>query len=111
MGFYPFTTGAITTPLLRLPAGPVAFVLNLVRFPDPARAGTLVDQNHAFYEQVRAAGGVLYPVSGLEVSPEQWRAHYGPTWSPLVAAKQRFDPRRGLTPGQGTFGRAEAPPR
>lgn len=107
--FYPVSTGAIQTPLLRLPAGPVAFVLNLVRFPHAARAGALVDQNRSLYERVRAAGGVLYPVSGFGVSPEQWRAHYGPAWSTVVAAKQRFDPRRGLAPGQGIFGRAGSP--
>ena len=103
--FYPITTEQITTPLFRLPAEDVVFPFNLVRFPpdDPTQAAQLVSQNRVLYERVRAAGGVLYPVSGFPLAPVDWREHFGDLWPAVRSAKERFDPRHGLTPGQGLF--------
>ena len=103
--FYPITTEQITTPLFRLPAEDVVFPFNLVRFPpnDPTQAAQLVSQNRVLYERVRAAGGVLYPVSGFPLTPVDWREHFGDLWPAVRSAKERFDPRHGLTPGQGLF--------
>jgi FAD/FMN-containing dehydrogenase len=103
--FYPITTAQITTPLFRLPAENVVFPFNLVRFPpdDPTQAAQLVSQNRALYDRVRAAGGVLYPVSGFPLAPADWQEHFGDLWPAVRSAKQRFDPRQLLTPGQGLF--------
>ncbi|MEU8118855.1 FAD-binding protein [Spirillospora sp. NPDC049024] len=109
--FYPIPTGRITTPLLRLPAEGTVFPFNLVRFPvddDPAQAERMVTQNRALYDRVRAAGGVLYPVSGFPFTPDDWRDHFGELWPAFRSAKERFDPGRVLTPGQGVF--AAVPP-
>lgn len=105
--FYPITTQQITTPLFRLPAEYVVFPFNLVRFPsdDPARAAQLVSQNRMLYDRVRAAGGVLYPVSGFPLTPADWQEHFGDLWPAVRSATQLFDPRHALTPGQGLFAR------
>jgi FAD/FMN-containing dehydrogenase len=103
--FYPIGTEQITTPLLRRPGEEVVFPFNLVRISsaDPTQAERLVKQNRVFYDLVRAAGGVLYPVSALPLSPVDWRDHFGDLWPAVRAAKERFDPRHRLTPGQGLF--------
>ena len=103
--FYPITTQQITTPLFRLPAEDVVFPFNLVRFPpdDPTRAAQLVSQNHMLYDRVRAAGGVLYPVSGFPLTPADWQEHFGDLWPTVRSATELFDPRHALTPGQGLF--------
>jgi cytokinin dehydrogenase len=102
--FYPITTEQITTPLFRLPAEDVVFPFNLIRLPsDPAQANRPVNQNRALYDRACTAGGVLYPVSGFPLSPVDWREHFGDHWPAVLTAKERFDPRRRLTPGQGLF--------
>lgn len=62
-----------------------------------------MNQNRLFYDRMRAAGGVLCPVSGFPLSPVDWREHFGDMWPAVRAAKERFDPHRRLTPGQGLF--------
>jgi cytokinin dehydrogenase len=103
--FYPFDTAALTTPLLRMPAEPVVFPLNLVRIPsgDAELARDLVARNAAVYERVRKGGGVLYPVSAFPMTGAEWRRHFGDAWPPFRDAADRFDPRRTLNPGQGMF--------
>ncbi len=103
--FYPITTGQITTPFFRLPDEDVVFPFNLVRFSpaDPAQAQRLVRQNRVIYDRVRAAGGVLYPVSGFPLAPTDWEQHFGDLWPAFQSAKERFDPQHGLTPGQGMY--------
>jgi len=103
--FYPITTEQIATPMFRRPAEDVVFPFNLIRVPsgDAMQAERLVKQNRVFYDSVRAAGGVLYPVSAFPFSPVDWREHFGDLWPAVRAAKERYDPRHRLTPGQGLF--------
>jgi FAD/FMN-containing dehydrogenase len=103
--FYPITTAQITTPLFRLPAEDVVFPFNLVRFPpdDPTQAAQLVSQNRALYGRVHAAGGLLYPVSGFPLTTLDWQQHFGDLWPAICSAKERFDPRHALTPGESMF--------
>lgn len=103
--FYPITTAQIRTPYFRLPPEDVVFPFNLVRFSsaDPARAAQLVNQNRAIYDRVRAGGGVLYPVSAFPLAPADWQKHFGDLWPAFHLAKQQFDPRHGLAPGQGIY--------
>jgi FAD/FMN-containing dehydrogenase len=100
--FYPLRTDAFRAPLVRMPEGPVAFVFNLVRIPATNDAGQIermVAANRAIYQRVREAGGVLYPVSALPMSPDDWRTHFGPAWTRLAEARRRYDPNDLLTPG------------
>ena len=81
-----FRREAVASPLVRLPADELVYVLNLIRFPttaDNAEASRLVDANRAIYERVLAAGGSLYPVSAFPMSPAAWQRHFGPAWNLL----------------------------
>ena len=65
----------------------------------------LLAQNRAFLEEARAAGGTLYPISAVPSTQDDWRAHFGGSlgWAMFALAKQLFDHRRVLTPGQRIF--------
>jgi cytokinin dehydrogenase len=100
--FYPMSREAVRTPLLRLPDEPVVFVLNVIRIPasaDRAAAERMVAHNRMLYERIRDRGGVLYPVSALPMSAEDWQRHFGATWPGFLDAMRRYDPAGILTPG------------
>ncbi|MDH6213913.1 FAD-binding protein [Streptomyces pseudovenezuelae] len=102
----PLTGSALHAPLLRRPPGELLCLLSLMRTAPPERpdvVGQLVAANRAVYERARAVGGVLYPVSALPMTPEDWRAHYGPAWDDLVRAKALYDTNRILTRGYGLW--------
>ncbi|MGW3286371.1 FAD-binding protein [Streptomyces sp. NPDC001002] len=102
----PLTGSALHTPLLRRPPGELLCLLSLMRTAPPERpdvVGELLTANRAVYERARAVGGVLYPVGALPMTPEGWRAHYGPVWEDLVRAKALHDTNRILTRGYGMW--------
>ncbi|MCS3446628.1 MULTISPECIES: FAD-binding protein [Bradyrhizobium] len=104
--FYPLNTRASGTPLVRWPDGNIAFCFNIVHMPAPADAtgvGQTLSKNRLFYEQIRGAGGVQYPVSALPMAPEDWERHFGSAWPKLRDAKRRYDPANLLTPGYNLF--------
>lgn len=104
--YYPMTTGAFRTPLLRIPGGRVMFPFNIVRLPatdDQAAIDQMIKQNRTFYDRIRSAGGLLYPVSALAMSKNDWRAHFGPSYSLLSSAKTKYDPQHIFTPGYEVF--------
>jgi cytokinin dehydrogenase len=104
--YYPMRTGAFGTPLVRLPDETVAFPFNAIRIPasaDPARIALMIAQNRAFYDRIRRAGGVQYPVGAVPMSPDDWKDHFGSKWPLLRDAKQRYDPENLLTPGYNVF--------
>jgi cytokinin dehydrogenase 1-like protein len=43
------------------------------------------------------------------LSPADWVAHYGLLWLPFFLQKLRFDPRRTLASGQGSFDDLDSP--
>jgi cytokinin dehydrogenase len=99
-----FHRRSVTSPLLRLPAGGLCFTFNLIRIPPTGdTADQLVAANRAVYERVHAAGGTLYPVSALPMTPPDWREHFGSAFGRLREAKQNFDPDHVLTPGYELF--------
>jgi FAD/FMN-containing dehydrogenase len=103
---YPMQTSACRTPLVRLPDEAVAFPFNLIRIPaaaDTARIEQMVAQNRAFYDRIRRAGGVQYPVGACPMSPDDWTDHFGPKWPLLREARRRYDPDNLLTPGYNIF--------
>jgi cytokinin dehydrogenase len=80
----------------------VIFVLNIIRIPgsnDPAAAERLVARNRVLYERIRDQGGVLYPVSALPMSADDWQRHFDTAWPGLQDARRRYDPAGILTPG------------
>ncbi|MGD9886233.1 MAG: FAD-binding protein, partial [Reyranella sp.] len=107
--YYPMSSRAVRTPLLRLPDEAVVFPFNLIRIPasgDRGEAEHAVGQNRELYERIRDAGGVLYPVSALPFSPDDWKRHLGARWQSLREAVGRYDPANILTPGYEPFGSA-----
>lgn len=106
ISFYPISTAAQRTPLMRMPAGKTAFVFNLIRMPDAsdaARVDRMLSQNRSIYERIRKTGGVLYPPSALQMSRGDWQRHFGEAWQALAAAKRQFDPKDVFKPGYETF--------
>jgi cytokinin dehydrogenase len=100
--FYPLATAAMRTPLARLPDEAQVFVLNLIRIPasnDRAMAERMVAHNRQLYERLRNAGGTLYPVSALPMSPDDWQRHFGAAWPAFHQAMQHCDPSGILAPG------------
>ncbi|HMF59322.1 MAG TPA: hypothetical protein VK595_03070, partial [Vicinamibacterales bacterium] len=99
---YPMSTMAVRTPQARLTDEPVAFPFNLIRIPasnDRSSAERMVAQNRVLYERIRNAGGILYPVSAMPMSSDDWRHHFGSAWQPLRDAMQHYDPANILAPG------------
>lgn len=104
--YYPMRTGALRTPLLRLPHEGVVFPFNLIRIPaskDAAEVERMIARNRALYDRIRRAGGVLYPVSAFPMSGDDWKEHFGPKWLSLRDARRRYDPLGTLTPGYNLF--------
>lgn len=103
---YPLFTSAFRTPLVRIPDEGVVFPFNVVRIPasnDAATMELMVAQNRLLYDLIRKAGGVQYPVSAFPMSGDDWKDHYGSSWSRLDEAKRRYDPNNLLTPGYNLF--------
>jgi FAD/FMN-containing dehydrogenase len=104
--YYPMTTDAFRTPLLRIPDGSVIFPFNIVRLPatdDQATIDQMVAQNRTFYDRIRSAGGLLYPVTAMAMSKNDWKTHFGPSYSLLSSAKAKYDPQHIFTPGYEVF--------
>ncbi|MGY3033549.1 cytokinin dehydrogenase [Bradyrhizobium sp. USDA 4354] len=104
--YYPMLTDSCRTPLLRLPDERVVFPFNLIRIPassDKANADRQLVRNRAVYDRIRSAGGMLYPVSALAMSSQDWADHFGPRWPLLRDAKRHYDPGGILTPGYDLF--------
>jgi cytokinin dehydrogenase len=105
---YPLTRGLLRTPLLRVPDEPVVSLLSLLRTAAPDSggalpAGTMLGDNRALFLRARDLGGDQYPIGSIPMTTSDWRAHFGARWPFLAAARQRYDPRGILTPGQGIF--------
>jgi cytokinin dehydrogenase len=102
----PLSGRVLRAPLLRRPPGELLCLLSLMRTApptDPDAVRRMVAANRALYDRARALGGVLHPVSALPMTPEDWRAHFGPAWPELARAKDRYDPRHILTRGYGLW--------
>ena len=100
---WPFRPTAFTRPFVQAPAGPVAFILGLLRTTATADPELLLADAVSVHRQVREAGGFRYPAEATPFTPEDWRDHYGPDWPAFRAAKAEYDPRRVLSPGHGIF--------
>lgn len=104
--YYPMTAGAFRTPLLRIPGGSVTFPFNIVRLPatnDRAAIDQMAAQNRTFYDRIRSAGGLLYPVTAMAMSKDDWKTHFGSSYSLLSSAKAKYDPQHLFTPGYEVF--------
>lgn len=107
MLLYPMLTSVLKAPLFRVPDEEVIFIFSILRTAAPdtgaISADAMIAANRTLYKQARDLGGFQYPIGSIPTTPADWRAHFGPEWPFLVQARQRFDPRGILTPGQGIF--------
>jgi FAD/FMN-containing dehydrogenase len=103
---YPVPRGEFTRPFVTLPDSPVIFLLALLRAvnpPNQAEVDRLLADNRRLYDRARAVGGTHYPVGAINLTPADWRDHYGSRYPRFLAAKKRYDPNHVLTPGQHIF--------
>ncbi|MFT3774326.1 MAG: FAD-binding protein [Minicystis sp.] len=102
---YPLVTKKLKQPMFRVPNEKVAFLFDILPTipPDPGLINLVLQQNRALFEQNRAQGGTHYTISAVQLSPADWRAHFGSSWSALSAAKQANDPANILGAGVNVF--------
>jgi cytokinin dehydrogenase len=82
------------------------FPFNIIRLPatsDQATIDQMVVQNRTFYERIRSTGGLLYPVTAMVMSEDDWKIHFGSGYSLLSGAKTKYDPQHLFTPGYEVF--------
>jgi cytokinin dehydrogenase len=75
---YPFATGLVTAPGVRLPGEPLAFLLALLRTAppgDPRAVTAMLRANRAMHEHVAALGGFTYPVGSIDVGDRSGKSH------------------------------------
>ncbi len=106
-GFYPLLTAKLTRPMFRVPAEPVVYLFDLLRFPHPGdtRTADMLAQHRRYYDLAVSLGGTRYLVGAIpDMTQQDWRRQFGTEWQRLTSAKSRYDPDYVLTPGQGFFG-------
>ena len=107
--YFPFATNRLTRPLMVVPRRePAAFQLSLLRFPFPFPGqpsnDAMLEQNRVLFDKAVELGGKRYLIGSVpNMTPDDWRRHYGPLFPAFQAAKARFDPDGILTPGQHIF--------
>lgn len=106
---YPYQRESLRTPFFRAPDEGRVVLVGLMRTtvpPSPERVQAQLAQNRRLYESAVAHGGCYYPVDSVPMAPDDWERQFGGQWDTIVEAKQRFDPRHLLNPGQSVFGQA-----
>ena len=108
---YPLITRNCGAPLGALPAGPSAFlfdVLPTVALGDREGLDRLDRVARRIWLRARERGARVYPIGfplGTELmTHDAWRLHFGDQWHRLAAAKRMHDPDGVLTPSPGIFG-------
>ena len=71
--------------------------------PNTAFVAEKLRRNRRIYEEARAVGGKLYPISAVRMEPGDWLANYGFRYFELARLKHRFDPNRIMTPAPHVF--------
>ncbi|HEX2299109.1 MAG TPA: FAD-binding protein [Pseudonocardiaceae bacterium] len=109
---YPVRTDRLRAPQIRVPESELAWLFALLRTAgadDPTAGLAMVEANRACYDRAVAQGAIAYPINALPMSPDDWRAHFGPRWAQLKTAKKEFDPHGILNPGPGIYPRVFTP--
>lgn len=117
MGQGPILISALDRAVIRAPAfrtpgtpaSPRFAMLGLLCNPTGPAVARMQALDIHLYEQARALGGMRYVIDH-PLTPADAPAHFGALWPWLVAAKQRFDHRRVLTPHQQIFTNATIAP-
>lgn len=102
---YPFCRSKLTRPFIRTPKEETIYLFSILQTakPDLAAVNVLLAKNRFWFERARDLGGKSYPVNALPFSQEDWVRHFDDSWETFVHLKNRLDPRKLLSPGQGIF--------
>lgn len=98
---YPLRSGPWRSGLPK-PPGETFYLFDLLRVAMGDEAAILA-RHQALYARLRGEGGVLYPISAVPMTRDDWRAHYGERWPVLERAKAKTDPRGVVGGGLGLF--------
>lgn len=100
---YPVRPDRLHAPLTRVPDSDLVWLFALLRTAgaEDTTAAAMIEANRVVFDRAVAHVGFAYPINSLPMSAGDWRAHFGPRWPLLLAAKAEFDPDRILAPGQG----------
>ncbi|MHC8308646.1 FAD-binding protein [Pseudomonas sp. GT1P32] len=105
---YPVPTAVSRTPLPRVPDAEWLFVVAhflCVDAADHVRIAETLSQNRQLFEQSAVAHphGAVDPVSAVDYSKSEWKAHFGDVWPAFEAAKHKYDPQGTLDKARSVF--------
>ena len=91
--------GPEPTPMLVLPRTGPALGFGLIPYIPPAVLQSVLPAVEAAGRLLVAAGGKRYLTGWVRRGHDEWRAHYGPQWTTILAWKEAFDPNGILSNG------------
>ena len=103
--FFPFNRDLLTCPMFQVPDESIFFLFDIIRTApaDPNVVDAVLQDNRRLYDQNVALGGKSYTISAVEMSPADWRAHFGFAWPLLSTVKAIRDPGNILGAGVAVF--------
>lgn len=103
---YPLRRSKLCRPFLRVPErDEVLFLFDILGYapPVPEVVAQQIARNTGWFRRARQLGGKAYHIGSLDLTHDDWKAHFSPIWPAAVLAKLAYDPTNILTPGQGIF--------
>jgi cytokinin dehydrogenase len=100
---YPMRKSRFTRPFVSTPNEELFYLFDVLTGSLTGATDPFIARNRTWYERGRDVGGKRYCIGSIPFSSDDWEDHFGTQWQDFVAAKERFDPDRILTPGQGIF--------
>ncbi|EFJ10917.1 hypothetical protein SELMODRAFT_127173 [Selaginella moellendorffii] len=89
-----------------MPDENIFYLVGMLRYATPSgvpSVNSLVDQNKEILRVCKSAGIHLKQYIPQLSSEEEWREHYGSSWSLFLRRKLAYDPKAILAPGQNIF--------
>lgn len=101
---FPFERRRLEQPMFRVPDEDVFFLFDILRTAPPDAVAWALADNRRLFEENRDLGGTHYTISTVELTPQDWREHFGSAWPLLASAKAAHDPAGVLGAGVNVFG-------
>jgi len=98
---YPMMAGRSRGSFLQLPASDYCVRVDVLRsvLPEsPRTALQLIESNRERYARAVAGGAVHYPSGALDLTDDEWRAHFSRVWDAFRRARAAYDPARMFSP-------------
>lgn len=103
---YPLKRSKFRQQFLRVPGGDdLFFLFDVLTFapPVPAVVDQWVARNTTWHKRAEALGAKRYNIGSANLTQQDWKNYFSPHWAAALLAKQAYDPKNILTPGQGIF--------